>query len=161
MSKKSLVEYGAGSAASVPMTRAPLFIAMSCIGSIAAPALAEDTVDPDSIIVRGQLIREAESPKSTAPLLDTPQTITVIGSNVIRDRGATTLTDVLRNTPGISFNAGENGFATSTNNFSLRGFDDLTLWRELHGMPERTLRCRKPLIPYSERFESVLKGVLH
>lgn len=105
------------------MTRAPLFIAMSCIGSIAAPALAEDTVDPDSIIVRGQLIREAESPKSTAPLLDTPQTITVIGSDVIRDRGATTLTDVLRNTPGISFNAGENGFATSTNNFSLRGFD--------------------------------------
>src|SRR5690606_11622315 len=36
---------------------------------------------------------------------------------------AQNLTDVLRNTPGISFNAGENGFASDTNNFSLRGFD--------------------------------------
>lgn len=65
----------------------------------------------------------ASSPKQTAPLLDTPQTISVIPQAVIREQGARTLTEVLRNTPGISFNAGENGFSTSTNNFSLRGFD--------------------------------------
>ncbi len=66
---------------------------------------------------------EASSPKQTAPLLDTPQTISVIPQEVIREQGARNLTEVLRNTPGISFNAGENGFSTSTNNFSLRGFD--------------------------------------
>src|SRR5690606_2787502 len=65
----------------------------------------------------------ASSSKYTAPLLDMPQTISVIPSEVFKAQGAQNLTDVLRNTPGISFNAGENGFATNTNNFSMRGFD--------------------------------------
>lgn len=65
---------------------------------------------------------EPSSPKATAPLLDTPQSIQIIPSEVYTEQGARTLTDVLRNTPGISFNAGENGFGTNTNDFSLRGF---------------------------------------
>ncbi len=65
---------------------------------------------------------ESSSPKATAPVLDTPQTIQVIPSEVYTEQGARTLTDVLRNTPGISFNAGENGFGTNNNDFSLRGF---------------------------------------
>lgn len=64
-----------------------------------------------------------ESPRQTAPILDAPQTISVIPRRVIEEQGATDLTEVLRATPGISFDAGENGFATSTNNFTLRGFD--------------------------------------
>jgi catecholate siderophore receptor len=63
------------------------------------------------------------SNKFTGPLLDTPQTVTVIPGTVISERGATNLTQALRNTPGITFDAGENGFATSVNNFKLRGFD--------------------------------------
>lgn len=63
------------------------------------------------------------SAKITGPLLDTPQTVTVIPGTIISERGATNLTQALRNTPGITFDAGENGFATSTNNFRLRGFD--------------------------------------
>jgi catecholate siderophore receptor len=63
------------------------------------------------------------SNKITGPLLDTPQTVTVIPGTIISERGATNLTQALRNTPGITFDAGENGFATSTNNFKLRGFD--------------------------------------
>ncbi len=63
------------------------------------------------------------SPKFTAPLVDTPQTVSVIPAEVFNQQGAQTLTDVLKNTPGISFNAGENGFSTDGNNFSLRGFD--------------------------------------
>ncbi|MCC7252711.1 TonB-dependent receptor [Hyphomicrobium sp.] len=63
------------------------------------------------------------SNKITGPLLDTPQTVTVIPGTVISERGATNLTQALRNTPGISFDAGENGFSTSTNNFKIRGFD--------------------------------------
>jgi catecholate siderophore receptor len=65
----------------------------------------------------------ATSNKMTGPLLDTPQTVTVIPGTIISERGATNLTQALRNTPGITFDAGENGFATSTNNFKLRGFD--------------------------------------
>ncbi len=63
------------------------------------------------------------SPKFTSPLVDTPQTISVIPSRVFNEQGAQNLTDVLRNTPGITFNAGENGFASGTSNFSLRGMD--------------------------------------
>lgn len=73
--------------------------------------------------VDGYKVDSPSSPKQTAPLLDTPQTISVISQPVIREQGARNLTDVLRNTPGISFNAGENGFSSSTNNFSLRGLD--------------------------------------
>ena len=65
----------------------------------------------------------SSSPKMTAPLLDTPQTVNVITNAVIEERNATTLTEALRNVPGISFNAGENGFTSNTNNFQIRGFD--------------------------------------
>ena len=51
----------------------------------------------------------SSSSKYTQPLLDTPQTITVIPATVIRERAATTLRDVLRNSPGITFQAGEGG----------------------------------------------------
>lgn len=45
----------------------------------------------------------SSSPKQTAPLLDQPQTITVIPPAVIEEQRAFTLQEVLRNTPGISF----------------------------------------------------------
>lgn len=64
----------------------------------------------------------ASSPKFTQPLLDTPQTIQVIPQAVIRDRAATTLRDVLRNSPGITFQAGEGGGGLpGDQNFSMRG----------------------------------------
>lgn len=64
----------------------------------------------------------ASSPKYTQPLLDTPQTIQVIPQAVIRDRAATTLRDVLRNSPGITFQAGEGGGGLpGDQNFSMRG----------------------------------------
>ncbi len=77
----------------------------------------------DQVEVVGEVPDKASSPKFTAPLLDTPQTIAVIPSDVFNAQGAQNLTDVLRNVPGISFDAGENGFGTNNNNFSLRGFD--------------------------------------
>src|SRR5687768_717118 len=64
----------------------------------------------------------ASSPKYSQPLLDTPQTITVIPATVIRDRAAATLRDVLRNSPGITFQAGEGGGGLpGDQNFSMRG----------------------------------------
>ncbi|ABS61999.1 TonB-dependent siderophore receptor [Parvibaculum lavamentivorans DS-1] len=68
-------------------------------------------------------VDDLSSAKQTAPILDTPQTVTVVPQEVIREQAARNLTEVLKSTPGISFNGGENGFGTSANNFSLRGFD--------------------------------------
>ncbi|HEX2120360.1 MAG TPA: TonB-dependent siderophore receptor [Thermoanaerobaculia bacterium] len=64
---------------------------------------------------------EIASPKFTRPLLDTPRTVSVIPDEVFLAQGATTLRDVLRNTPGITFQAGEGGAAPG-DVFSMRGF---------------------------------------
>ncbi|ROL64307.1 ligand-gated channel protein [Pseudomonas chlororaphis] len=49
------------------------------------------------------------SKKYTAPLRETPKSVTVIPQQVMRDTGATNLVDALRTTPGITFGAGEGG----------------------------------------------------
>ncbi len=89
------------------------------------PAGGRDkNVKLEVVEVKGEYNRQtSSSEKFTAPLVDTPQTLQIIPLEVFTQQGAQTLTDVLSNTPGISFNAGENGFSTSNNNFSLRGFD--------------------------------------
>jgi catecholate siderophore receptor len=59
-------------------------------------------------------------PKFTEPLVDTPQSITVIPQNVMQSQGASTLRDVLRNVAGISLAAGEGG--AQGDNLTIRGF---------------------------------------
>lgn len=54
-------------------------------------------------------VNEASQAKFTAPLLDTPKSVQVIPQAVIEDTNATSLEDVLRNSPGITFGAGEGG----------------------------------------------------
>jgi len=64
------------------------------------------------------------SPKFTQPLVDTTQTISVIRSEVLKEQGATTLTEALRNVPGVgTFNIGENGRMNTGDAVSMRGFD--------------------------------------
>jgi catecholate siderophore receptor len=65
----------------------------------------------------------ASSPKFTAPLLDTPQTITVIKKELLDDQGLGSLAEALRNTPGITFTLGENGNTTAGDSITMRGFD--------------------------------------
>jgi catecholate siderophore receptor len=64
------------------------------------------------------------SPKFVKPLVDTTQTIQIISSDIIRDQGATTLTEALRNSPGVgTFYTGENGNTTTGDTVYLRGYD--------------------------------------
>lgn len=60
------------------------------------------------------------SPRYTEPLRDIPQTITVIPKAIIEQQAATSLTDVLRNVPGLTISAGEGG-TPSGDNLTLRG----------------------------------------
>ncbi len=64
----------------------------------------------------------ASSTKFTAPILDTPKSITVITSEVMNQTGSTTLVEALRTTPGITFGAGEGGNPVGDRPF-IRGFD--------------------------------------
>src|SRR3546814_19140782 len=64
------------------------------------------------------------SPKFTQPLRDTPQTIPVITKELFNQQGATTLTEALRNSPGVgTFYAGENGNTRTGDTVYMRGFD--------------------------------------
>src|SRR3989338_6120875 len=60
--------------------------------------------------------------KLTAPLLDTPKTIQVIKKEVLREQGANSLMEALRNTPGITMQLGENGNTSAGDTFMMRGF---------------------------------------
>jgi len=59
-------------------------------------------------------------PKLTQPLLDTPQSISVVTQQVMQDQGVINLRDALRNVPGISLAAGE--FGAQGDNLTIRGF---------------------------------------
>jgi len=84
---------------------------------------ADDVVALPTVEVQGAKPKELSSPKFTQPLVDTPQTIAVVPKEVFNQQGAATLSDVLRNTPGITFTAGEGGSVASGDTFTMRGFD--------------------------------------
>lgn len=93
------------------------------------PSPEPQTTTLDKIDVHGQRIKrysaeQASSPKFTQPLVDTTQTIQVIGSDLFNEQGATTLTEALRNSPGVgTFYVGENGNTTTGDAVYMRGFD--------------------------------------
>jgi catecholate siderophore receptor len=74
-----------------------------------------------SVEVRDDARLSLSSTKYTQPLLDTPQTVTVISKEVMEEQGATTLRDVLKNVPGLTITAGEGGNPAG-DNLTLRGF---------------------------------------
>jgi catecholate siderophore receptor len=127
---------------------APAFLALSCVGFIAsAPAYAADhptespkahavadqerQLERDEIVVNGKSVPATtlESPKATRSLLDTTQTITIIGDQTIRKQNLLTLRDVLQTIPGITFGAGEGGGGYG-DSINLRGYsanNDITI----------------------------------
>ena len=121
---------------SIEQRNAPAFLALAAIGFIAsAPALAAEDKDASNepgqsgIVVNGHQQGEVESPKATAPLIDTPQTVTVVSDQVIRKQNLQTLRDVLQTIPGITFGAGEGGGGYG-DSINLRGYSantDITI----------------------------------
>ncbi|WP_404941745.1 TonB-dependent receptor [Pseudomonas danubii] len=70
--------------------------------------------------------REAsDSVKFTAPLRETPKSVTIITDTLMQERAVSTLTDALRTTPGITFGAGEGGTPLGDRPF-IRGFEAST-----------------------------------
>ena len=71
-----------------------------------APA---DSTEVSSVKIDAKRVADPSSSKFTAPLLDTPRSVTVIPSTIIEQTAATSLQDILRTSPGITFGAGEGG----------------------------------------------------
>ncbi|EIK97806.1 TonB-dependent siderophore receptor [Pseudomonas sp. M47T1] len=62
------------------------------------------------------------SHKLTEPLLDVPQTVTVVGEQIIREQNALSVRRILSNVSGITFDAGE-GNGGSGDLINIRGFN--------------------------------------
>jgi catecholate siderophore receptor len=67
-------------------------------------------------------IDRAASTKMTERLIDTPRSIDSIPKEVIQDKGATSLRELARTTPGVTLGTGEGGNAFGDRIF-IRGFD--------------------------------------
>ena len=87
-----------------------------------SPTAATLRLDTVSTTVNVRAVPTPSSPKYTQPLRDTPQTISIVPRAVIEEQGAQSLTDVLRNVPGLTVAAGEGG-APAGDNLTLRGFN--------------------------------------
>jgi catecholate siderophore receptor len=104
--------------------------------SVAVPAAAQEAtpdaggpqvlgpvrVGGDGVETKGEYkVDKPDSPKYTAPLLDTPQAVTIVPQQVIRDQNLLTMRDILQTVPGITFGAGEGGGGYG-DSINLRGF---------------------------------------
>jgi catecholate siderophore receptor len=122
----------------VKPTTSATFLALSCVGSlISTSAMAADTGaeassdqqtererrdEREQIIVTGQHYQtQQESPKSTRPVRDTPQTVTVITGETIEQQNLLTLRDMLSTVPGITFGAAEGG-SPPADSINFRGY---------------------------------------
>ena len=111
-------------------------LATALLLAITAPALAAPAGDTpadasgqakqlDTVEVHGERVRKASSPKYTEELVDTPQTVTVVTSEVMAQQNLLGLRDVLSTLPGITFGAGEGGGGYG-DSINLRGFNATT-----------------------------------
>lgn len=117
------------SAAVLATLAMPLAVHASGVAD-AAPELAADAKLPQVHVTGGndravQGPVRASSDKFTAPLLDTPKSVTVVTSETISQTGAVSLTDALRTVPGITIGASEGGNPVGDNLF-IRGYNAQT-----------------------------------
>ncbi len=115
--------------------KAQAFLALSCVGSVfSQAAMAQTTPAPEQkqeqpalggVTVTDTAIEEPvirqESPKAVRPVRDTPQTVTVLTSEVLEQQNLLTLRDMLSIVPGITFGAAEGGTPPS-DQINFRGY---------------------------------------
>ncbi len=118
-------EHGASLTTATLLTGLALGSASVASAQTAAPSPSDGV---EQIDVYGQRAHRysgnLSSRKFTEPLVDTTQTINVIGKDLFNEQGATSLTEALRNSPGVgTFFVGENGSTNTGDAIYMRGFD--------------------------------------
>jgi len=109
----------------------PKLTTMTLVGALCSQVtVAQNSVELETVTIseKQELTYKkdrAQSPKTQAPLKDTPRSITVITEELMKDRGQNSVTEVLRTTPGITLGAGEGGTPLGDRPF-IRGFEAST-----------------------------------
>src|SRR5262245_5928870 len=115
------------------MQKSRIAVAVSMALAAATQAHAQQTTEETKTMSRVAVsatepeetpkVDRVSSPKITQDILDMPQTISVVSKEVLQQQGATTLSQALRNTPGVTFLLGENGNTATGDSIFMRGFD--------------------------------------
>jgi catecholate siderophore receptor len=141
--------------------RAPLLFALSCVGLLASPAPAEgltrvegtesdDQQGGQVIVVTGERQEETgyrvsdtnSAMRTPTPLIDTPQSVSVVTARQIEDQAANSIGDAIRYTPGVFSAQGEGNRETlvfrgmtTTGDFYVDGIrDDVQTYRDLYNI---------------------------
>lgn len=97
---------------------------------------------------------KAQSSKYTAPLVETPKTITVLTEQNLKDQNLLSLRDALSTTAGITFGAGEGGGGYG-DKITMRGFDS-TYNTTIDGLRDSALTSRSDI--FNIEAIEVIKG---
>lgn len=109
----------------------PTTVAISRPGAAATGAAAEGAIALDTIDVQGAASGEATvgyvasrtnaAAKVNTPLIETPQSISVVSRQELEDRNVQTLSQAINYTPGVRTEV--SGFDSRFDSFTVRGFD--------------------------------------
>ena len=81
------------------------------------------TITVQSTAPSDMQVKRSPSYKFTAPLLDTPRSVTVIPEQLIKEKNVTSFADALRSVPGITFLGGDAAANPSADRPVIRGFE--------------------------------------
>lgn len=129
-----------------PSRRRPFTLAAVLVLACAGHASAQAQDEVDEIIVQGRYlsIDKVNSVKTPTPIIDIPQSLSIVTSEQIRDQAFQNIGDVLRYTPGLSISQGEGhrdaiiirGIQT-TADFFIDGLrDDVQYYRPLYNVSQ-------------------------
>jgi iron complex outermembrane receptor protein len=107
--------------------------------------------------VQGYVARQSSTASKTgASILETPQSVTVIGRDELTDRGVQTITQAVGYTPGIF--AATTAVSQRFDYFTIRGFDATNTGTILDGLRSTTNQSYVRYQPYGMERVEVLRG---
>ena len=121
------------------------YLAMAALLPLAlSPAQAQESAATDEIIVTASSQDRSSALKTGLPLIDVPQSLSITGSEDIKQRGFNELGDIVRYTPGVTTSQGEGHRDSvvfrgvrSTADFFIDGVrDDVQYYRPLYNIEQ-------------------------
>ena len=130
-------------------TKLSKFLLITLMFNLSVPATIfaqENSSDPEEIIVKGKVLYsdQVTALKTPVPIIDVPQTLSIVTDEDIRKQGFRELGDIVRYTPGVNTSQGEGHRDSvvfrgvrSTADFYLDGVrDDVQYYRSLYNLEQ-------------------------
>ena len=130
-------------------TKLSKFLLIALMFNLSVPSTIfaqENSSDPEEIIVKGKVLYsdQVTALKTPVPIIDVPQTLSIVTDEDIRKQGFRSLGDIVRYTPGVNTSQGEGHRDSvvfrgvrSTADFYLDGVrDDVQYYRSLYNLEQ-------------------------